>query len=447
MVEGRPAPVSRKMWAALTGASARASLGGTGSRAKRFCMDTRFFDRDIAQTVACDAVAGRRPHVPQRETAAPAKMQTSGGRVIARHFLPGGREHGGGIGRLVGYIVDEGARRSRPHAVTDTRGPRLSVLASPLRLAGAILVMVRDRIAQPSCIQHIHLAGRGSTIRKLVLTAVARAIGCVHVLHLHDPEYGVDVARRPSWMQRVIRGMFREADHVITLGGRDRQLMLNMLGVSPDRVTVMHNAVPDPGPRTSPERPEGSPVQILFLGRLSDRKGVPELIAALASDKMRRLGWTAVLAGDGPVDRFRDLVTANGLGSRVTLPGWLGEEEVKRLCRQSDILVLPSHAEGLAMSVLEGMAHGLAVVATRVGAHEEVLSDRETGLFVSPGDPLALADALARLIIDGTQRARLATRARARFEERLCIDAYMDALDMIYEAVERSGRQPLLATR
>ena len=95
-----------------------------------------------------------------------------------RHYVPGGCENGGGIGRLVGYITETAKETGTKHFVTDTRGARWSKLTSPARLFGAILTMAKDRIVAPDRIHHIHIAGRGSTSRKLILTEAARLFGC-----------------------------------------------------------------------------------------------------------------------------------------------------------------------------------------------------------------------------------------------------------------------------
>ena len=171
----------------------------------------------------------------------------------------------------------------------------------------------------------------------------------------------------------------------------------------------------------------------MFLGYLSARKGVPELLEALASPAMAALPWRATLAGGGPVDEFRARADALGLAGRVAFPGWIDQSAASALCADADILVLPSHAEGLAMSVLEGLAHGLAVVTTPVGAHAEVIEPERSGLLMPPGDVAALAAALARVIGDPELRERLRAGARQRFLDRfdvrvLCLASWLGCM-------------------
>lgn len=360
--------------------------------------------------------------------------------VIARHHLAGGREDGGGIGRMVGYIVDAAAALGDRHGVVDTRGPQWSPVRSAPRLLAAIGRIVADRVTARAQVQHIHVAGRGSTVRKIVLCAAARAVGARHVLHLHDFDYAADVLRRPAWQQAMVRQMFRGADRVIVLGRRDRDTMTGLLGVEAARVRVLPNAVPDPGPPA----PSGAMPTLLFLGHLGERKGVPELLAALASPLLANAGWRAVLAGGGPVDHYRAEVARLGLADRVVLPGWLGETATRALCASSDILVLPSHSEGLSMAVLEGLAHGLVVVTTPVGAHPEVITDGVTGVLVPVGDADALAQSLATLVGDPAARQRLGKAGRTLFTTRYGMPSYLDALGALYGEVRT--RQPAAAT-
>jgi len=352
---------------------------------------------------------------------------------------PGGLEHGGGIGRQMGYFLRayQHTEQRLRYRVVDSRGPwylgssPLHVASAVIFLARAMLALFRVRLSSP-CVAHVNIAGRGSTIRKIILLNVARALGVRYVLHLHDYDYGEYYRSRGTFLKRLIATTFRGAAAVIVLGRRDLEVISQLLQVDRDRVTVLHNAVADPEPDLDRRRVSGKPCHLLFLGCLSARKGVPELLRALASPTLKHLHWRATLAGDGPIDEFRNLAKDLGILEKVCFPDWLDEVGVSELCASSDVLVLPSYAEGLAMSVLEGLSHGLAVVTTPVGAHLEVIEPEVSGILVPPGDVTALADALARVIEDESLRSRLARGARNRFLEAFDVRHYAARLEQLH---------------
>lgn len=346
---------------------------------------------------------------------------------LVRHYVAGGSEHGGGIGRLVGYVRAAPERR-HSHKLTDTRGVAWSARRSPLVLARAMLVMLGQRIVAPSCVHQLHIAGRGSTARKTLLGLWAQVLGARYVMHLHDYDYATDFGRRPAWQRAAVRRVFARASRVIVLGQRDRLTAERLLGVTPGRVSILRNCVPDPGP---PQPAAGGDVHIVFLGQLGPRKGVPELLDALSGPALPATGWRATLAGNGAVDEVRRTVEACGLSDRIRVPGWLGLSETQALCASAQILVLPSHAEGFAMAVLEGLAHGLAVVTTRVGAHGEAMEHDRQCLFVPVGDARALGETLARLVGDGALRARLSAEARRLFLSEFAIGGYVARLERL----------------
>jgi glycosyltransferase involved in cell wall biosynthesis len=356
-------------------------------------------------------------------------------------LCPGGLEHGGGIGRQMGYFLSAlpQAPETPAYRVIDTRGPWfLGSARWRIPLSAVYLVAAGLRIAwmgivgRPSLI-HANITGRGSTSRKLVLTAIARAVALPYVLHVHDYDYAADVRARGEVMRRLVRGMFAAAEQTIVLGNQAEHTLRAALELPDARIRVLPNAVPDPHP--SPRGGLAGPVHLVFLGYLSARKGVPELLQALASPALAALPWRATLAGGGPVDEFRVRAAAVGLADRVAFPGWIDQSAASALCAVADILVLPSYAEGLAMSVLEGLAHGLAVVATPVGAHAEVIEPDQSGLLVPPGDIAALGAALARVVGDRALRERLRAGARQRFIERFDVRPYSGRLTRLHCAL------------
>jgi glycosyltransferase involved in cell wall biosynthesis len=343
--------------------------------------------------------------------------------------FPGGFEFGG-IGRMMLYATTAftGQAGAPVCATLDARG-RGHVAWMPWHMLKAI-----GRIAfSRADLLHLNVAGRGSTLRKIVLSEVAARSGMPTIVHLHDYDYEKDLARRGPLVSWLVRRMFRRARRVVVLGLRDQASVTRLLGVAPDRVVRLANAVPDPG--EPPERASGSgPVRLLFLGHLDDRKGVPELLTALATERLRHADWQLDLAGAGEVDRFKAMAERLGLRDRISFHGWLGHADAYALSRRADIFVLPSHAEGQAMSLIEAMAHGLAIVATPVGAHLEAVVPDKEALLVAPGDAVALASALAMLIDDPVQRRVLGSAARRRYLAGFTVDGYAARLSAVYQA-------------
>jgi len=146
---------------------------------------------------------------------------------------------------------------------------------------------------------------------------------------------------------------------------------------------------------------EADPAEILYVGRLAPEKGIAELAEATR-------GLNLVAAGDGPL--------------RALLPralGFVPHDELGALYARAAVVVCASHREGLPLSVIEAMAHGRAVVATRVGGIPQLVDDGRTGFLVEPGDAASLRERIERLLADPALRARLG-RAGRRKIARMC---------------------------
>ena len=137
------------------------------------------------------------------------------------------------------------------------------------------------------------------------------------------------------------------------------------------------------------------------------------------------------------------------IADRIEIPGWLDETGIDAVLRRTEILVLPSFAENLPMAILEGFAHGLAVVATPVGAIPDVIDHDRNGLLVPVGDVEALTAAIGRLIENPHLRHKLGAAARQDHAERYDIKAYAPRLAAIWcQAVQStpSGRSAAAAS-
>jgi glycosyltransferase involved in cell wall biosynthesis len=196
-----------------------------------------------------------------------------------------------------------------------------------------------------------------------------------------------------------------------------------------------------PAARAAPARPvtPTDPLRILFVGRIEPRKG-PELLV----EAVRRLidhgcPVTLTLAGPIPDSPFGEAVAAAAarLPHGVTLAGVVSDAERDRLMSACDVVCVPTRWESQGVVPVEAMMFARPLVSCPVGGIPEVVLDGQTGLLVAPGDPGALADALARLAADPELRSRLGSAARARYEAEFTLtattarveDAYVSAVE------------------
>lgn len=214
---------------------------------------------------------------------------------------------------------------------------------------------------------------------------------------------------------QVDRWSLRHATHVVTTN-RPFADMLAARGIPRARVTVVHNGVrPDamaPPGVDSLRRKLGVSDRdrvVLAVGRLSHEKGHAHLIRALSSC---RESTRLVIVGDGPERRALErLARTQRAGRSVIFAGMTSE--VAPFYGMADVFVLPSLSEGSPCALLEAMACGLPVVATRVGGVPEIAADGRSALLVPPSDPTALGLAIDRLLGDPNLGARLGSAARA----------------------------------
>ena len=316
-------------------------------------------------------------------------------------LCPGGLEHGGGIGRQMGYFLAALPRGAETPEYRVSRHARAVVPRQRSLAHSAFRILscgrgLPNRVGgdcrptrSPACEHHWPRQHHAQ-----VSAHGHRSRGCAAVRPAHPR---LRLRRRRPRAGRVDAAP--GARHVRRRGANHHPWGPRRSGPCAPRLRCRmrpswscRTRCPIRTPRRG-RRPAvaAGPPHLVFLGHLSARKGVPELLEALASPALAALPWRATLAGGGPVDEFRARAAALGLADRVAFPGWIDQPAASALCAAADILVLPSHAEGLAMSVLEGLAHGLAVVATPVGAHAEVIEPEQSGLLVPPGDVAALA--------------------------------------------------------
>jgi glycosyltransferase involved in cell wall biosynthesis len=195
-------------------------------------------------------------------------------------------------------------------------------------------------------------------------------------------------------------------DDVVPLAEADREALRSELGLAPEDVVAV------------------------TVANFRKEKAYPDLLAALASALSAQPALRSLIVGQGPLEsEIRQLHSSLGLGDRCQILGY--RRDVLRILAASDFFVLASRYEGYPLALMEAMAVGLPVVATRVGGIPDAVRDGHEGLLVEPGDVKALALSTQRMAGDVSGRTRMAESARFRASEfdvrravRIAEDAY-----------------------
>lgn len=330
------------------------------------------------------------------------------------------RPEGGIAAYLLGLLASPVGERFAFTVVDTTVSPRLRrwrILRPSLSLRLAVRLAGTMARSRPHLV-HIHTSDGAGFWEKAVLAEIAHMARRPVFLHLHGGDFERFLANLSPARARLAKHVLGRATRVLILAESWRPLVERFAAA--ERIALLPNAI-HTGEFASGDSPAGRP-RLLFLGMLSERKGLDDLRTALQQ-----------LSRDGSLDFDCDIVGGEevlgarahyertfqqaGLSRWVHFHGPAFGEDKRRFLHRSHVFVLPSRAESFGIANLEAMAAGLAVISTRTGAIPEYLVDGVHGLLVAPGDATALAGAIARSIADPELRLRLGAAARRRAQE------------------------------
>lgn len=283
---------------------------------------------------------------------------------------------------------------------------------------------------------HIHsaLAPATTVLRAALLALTGRLRGCAVVVHAHGG--GIQFWLTNRTRRALLRLAMRPADRVVAVWTAGLDALRSVLPA--DRVTLIDNGVPLD---VHPERRDdgaGRAPRLLFVGLLTPRKGVLDLLTASRLLRERGVEHELLLLGgtpdEGPEAEAR---VRAGLDDNVRLLGTRPPEEMPAAFAEADVFCLPSWWEAMPLSILEAMASGLPVVATDVGDVSRAVEDGVTGFVVPAKDPERLAAALEPVLADADLRRRLGVAGRQRVVERFSADVTAAQVGALYKELER----------
>ena len=242
-------------------------------------------------------------------------------------------------------------------------------------------------------IVHIHGASKGSFYRKYVFFLFAKYVFRKKVIyHMHGAMFHLFYQSAPSFIQARVRHFINTTDCLIVLSDWWREYFSE--NFSPRMIRIVPNIV-NATPQLSRTARTAGPTRFLFLGRIGERKGVYDLLEALRSHREALQGkYVLELGGDGETEKLQQLITEYELDESVKFIGFVTGQHKNQRLQEADVYLLPSHNEGLPISILEAMSFGLPIISTNVGGIPEVVVPDKNGLLIEPGDHAAIFAAI-----------------------------------------------------
>ena len=295
---------------------------------------------------------------------------------------------------------------------------------------------------------HIVHSHNWGTIEAVLAARLARVPITIHSEH----GYNVEMLQGMPLRRRLLRrALYPMADALFTVTEELRVFHARQAWVSPERFRVIHNGVDTQ--RFSP-RPEARP-------RLREELGLPP-----DSFVVGTVGRMVPIKDQLTILRAAEVLSGRGIDTRVLLVGWGAEKarlqhhidssaalagrvvlggrfgNIPKLLNAMDVFVLASLREGMSNTLLEAMASGLPVLATRVGGNPEVVEEGRSGWLFSPGDVEALSEHLYQLAVHSAVRCRLGAAARQRAVERFSLERMLQEYENLYHELARRRGVP-----
>jgi colanic acid/amylovoran biosynthesis glycosyltransferase len=263
--------------------------------------------------------------------------------------------------------------------------------------------------------------------------------------------YGYDVSGFPNryggWGRRYLQRVWRYASLILAMSNDMREDLLN-LGCPDEKISIHYYGI-DLARFKYVERDSAViPVRILFVGSLSDRKGVEDVFYAFAQIAKQRPQLELRFVGSGPLrSKLEQLTRAWGLEHRVSFAGFVRHERLQDELSRAHIFCHPSRTirsgdtEGIPGTIVEAMATGLPVVTTRHAGIPEMVRDGEDGFVVTERDTTAIAQALLTLVNKPDLRAYMGRKAARQVQQKADAVRLTVELEAIYNDVIAATRE------
>lgn len=277
---------------------------------------------------------------------------------------------------------------------------------------------------------HIQGAANASFSRKAMFIYLAKWFRKKVILHMHACDFVeyYDKSNKKEWILRTIN----HCDTLIVLSQSWKEYFAS-LGIPQDKIHILNNIVTPPINNSTPR--SDNKLHLLFLGEIGKRKGIYDILNALAqereyfSDKLLlRIG------GNLEEEKLRATIQSLQLEEFVKFEGWVSGDKKRECLEWADIYILPSFNEGLPIGILEAMSYKMPIISSPVGGIPEVVHDHENGLIVEPGNTLQIKNAI-KFFIENPQLIQQYGKSSYNLVTPYFPESVMNSLNNIYQGL------------
>jgi glycosyltransferase involved in cell wall biosynthesis len=256
-----------------------------------------------------------------------------------------------------------------------------------------LFLLVFDRRVN---ILHIHTAADMSFFRKMRFVNLGKCFKKKVILHCHASRFKDFYQEcNNNIRKKYIIKNFNKVDVLIVLSP-SWKVWFESIGVPAEKIVVLNNITDYPNEKIMAREEK---MHLLFLGLIGKRKGVFDILKALAENReFYKEKIIFKIGGNCLEEKLNAFITENDLSGFVKFEGWVSGDKKVELLNWADVFILPSFNEGLPIAVLEAMSYGCAIISTPVGGILEALHDYENGIVVHPGNHEEIHNAITYMV-------------------------------------------------
>ncbi len=338
--------------------------------------------------------------------------------------------HVAGISSVTHFIINSNTENKYVHFELGKRGDNRNLLWF-IGILNAYYKWFYLLLTQKNLLIHFNTCLQiPSIIRDTPLILIARLLNIRMIIHLHGGDY-LMCKKMPIWMKWILKWSFSGNNPKIVLSPLEEAELRQRLSIS--NLHVLPNC-PDLTDATESNRTytKQEILRLLYLGRITDEKGMEFIFNALKLLKSKGVKFKFVMAGNGPQEKLYVQKFTNLLGADFDFKGVVSGDKKTEVLKNCNVFLLPSFFEGLPMALLESMSFGLVPIVTDVGSIKHVITDGENGIFVNRYSSEDIVLAIEKLSVDKDYKHQLSRNARRYIFENFSPKEYIDQLIKLY---------------